>query len=180
MYFASNNSPQPLPYYAYQEFGTGQDSLTYVRFNDSMLRLGSDGNLKIYTYYDKLFWFSWDVTFTLFDRDGRESECKLPTRCGSFGVCEDNQCVACPTPQGLSWWNKGCAPPKLPPCKAGANINYYRIEGVEHFSSEYSEGDGPVKVADCRAKCDRDCGCLGFFYRAQNPQNACWLLNLEL
>ncbi|KAF5183213.1 hypothetical protein FRX31_027200 [Thalictrum thalictroides] len=36
----------------------------------------------------------------------QESECQLPEKCGNFGVCEDNQCVACPTPNGLMGWSR--------------------------------------------------------------------------
>ncbi|XP_010279128.1 PREDICTED: epidermis-specific secreted glycoprotein EP1-like [Nelumbo nucifera] len=208
LYLKSNNSPKPLLYY-YDELGSGQDPLAYVKFNSepeteeayafdlefdyaminsssvsrriwarpkynatySMLRVESDGNLKIYTYSDKVDWGAWEVTFTLFDRDGSMSECKLPTRCGSLGVCEDDQCVACPTPLGLTWWSKNCAPPALPPCKSRANVtNYYKIVGVEHFLNEYTEGDGPMKLAECRDKCNKDCGCLGFFYREESSK----------
>ncbi|TXG66745.1 hypothetical protein EZV62_008020 [Acer yangbiense] len=45
----------------------------------SFLRLGMDGNLVIYTYYDKVFWGGYEKTFSLFDRDSnRENECQLP------------------------------------------------------------------------------------------------------
>ncbi|CAK7327660.1 unnamed protein product [Dovyalis caffra] len=63
---------------------------------------GLDGNLRLYTYYDKVDIGAWEVTFTLFDRDSSwESECQLPEKGGKFGLCEDNQCVACPSPNGL-------------------------------------------------------------------------------
>ncbi|KAF9590191.1 hypothetical protein IFM89_031846 [Coptis chinensis] len=138
-----------------------------------MLRVGSDGSLKVYTYYDKVDWGAWEITYSLFDKDGvyGVSECRSPTRCGSLGVCEDSQCVACPRPQGLLGWSKTCAPPMLPPCKSGAqNIDYYKVVGVEHFTYEYSQGVGPMKLADCRDKCSKDCGCLGFLYREESSK----------
>ncbi|KAF5191598.1 epidermis-specific secreted glycoprotein EP1-like [Thalictrum thalictroides] len=136
----------------------------------SILRLGSDGSLKVYTYNDKVDWGAWEVTYSAFDKDGvyGVSECKLPTRCGSLGVCEDSQCVACPRPQGLLGWSKDCAPPRLPPCKGA--VDYYKVVGVEHFTSDYTQGDGPIKQADCREKCTKDCGCLGFFYREESSK----------
>ncbi|KAK4797597.1 hypothetical protein SAY86_029923 [Trapa natans] len=140
----------------------------------SMLRVESDGNLRIYTYDENVDWGAWGVTLTQFDRDeGRASECSLPKRCGSLGVCEDNQCVACPTPKGLLGWSKSCAPPVLPPCgQAGAKgISYYKVVGVEHFLSGYStQGDGPTKLADCKDKCNKDCKCVGFFYREESSR----------
>ncbi|KAK6917677.1 S-locus glycoprotein domain [Dillenia turbinata] len=137
----------------------------------SILKVESDGNLKIYTYYEHVDYGAWEVTFKLFDRDeGRESECKLPKRCGSLGVCEDNQCVACPSSKGLLGYSKSCAPPKLPPCKGGANVGYYEVVGVEHFLNGFTEGDGPMKLVDCKKKCDLDCGCLGFFYREESSK----------
>ncbi|KAF9590188.1 hypothetical protein IFM89_031843 [Coptis chinensis] len=139
----------------------------------SMLRLGSDGSLKVYTYYDKVDWNAWEITYSLFDKDHLygQSECKLPTRCGSLGVCEDSQCVACPLPKGLLGWSKTCAPPKLPSCKGGAtNVNYYKVVGVEHFTNDYTVGEGPMKVSGCREKCSKDCGCLGFFYKEESSK----------
>ncbi|XP_042484266.1 epidermis-specific secreted glycoprotein EP1-like [Macadamia integrifolia] len=156
---------------------SGSSILARPKYNStlSMLRVGYDGNLKIYTYYDKVDWGAWEVTFSLFDREGKESECKLPTRCGSLGVCEDDQCVACPTQKGMLGWSKSCAPPVLPPCNkgkggAGAKVNYYKVVGVEHFMNGYTEGDGPMKVVECRDRCSKDCGCLGFFYREESSK----------
>ncbi|KAK8608175.1 hypothetical protein V6N13_023606 [Hibiscus sabdariffa] len=136
----------------------------------SMLRVESDGNLMIYTYNENVDWGAWDNTYKLFDGDDHESLCNLPKRCGSLGICEDNQCVACPRPKGLAGWSKSCVPPALPPCKGGANVGYYKVVGVEHFTNGYTEGDGPVKLNDCRVKCSNDCGCLGFFYREESSK----------
>ncbi|KAB5534115.1 hypothetical protein DKX38_017201 [Salix brachista] len=153
---------------------SGTYILTRPKYNStySMLRLESDGNLRIHTYNENVDWGAWDVTFKLFDRDSsREiSECKLPQRCGSLGVCEDNQCVACPRPQGLLGWSKSCAPPALPPCKRGVKLDYYKVVGVEHFLNGYSEGEGPRKLVDCWNKCSNDCGCLGFFYKEESSK----------
>ncbi|KAJ6333409.1 hypothetical protein OIU77_009306 [Salix suchowensis] len=153
---------------------SGSYILTRPKYNStySMLRLESDGNLRIYTYNEHVDWGAWDVTFKLFDRDSNReiSECKLPQRCGSLGVCEDNQCVACPRPQGLFGWSKSCSPPALPPCKRGAKVDYYKVVGVEHFLNGYSEGEGPMKLVDCRNKCSNDCGCLGFFYKEESSK----------
>ncbi|KAK9132097.1 hypothetical protein Scep_011625 [Stephania cephalantha] len=86
-------------------------------------------------------------------------------RLASNGNLEDNQCVACPMPQGLLGWNKSCEAPKIK-CNGGdAGYNYYKVVGVEHFNNWYTEGDGPVKVEECKAKCDKDCECSGYFYR---------------
>ncbi|KAL6314786.1 hypothetical protein AAG906_027135 [Vitis piasezkii] len=110
----------------------------------TFLRLDIDGNIRLYTYFDKVDWGAWEVTYTLFDRDSDEerSECQLPERCGKFGLCEDNQCVACPSPKGLMGWSKDCAPLKLSGC--GVNdFHYYKLEGVDHFMSKYSKGMDP-------------------------------------
>ncbi|KAF3442402.1 hypothetical protein FNV43_RR16318 [Rhamnella rubrinervis] len=138
----------------------------------SFIRIGIDGNVKIYTYYDKVSWGGWEVTFTLFDRESIwETECQLPERCGSFGLCEDNQCVACPSPKGLLGWSKNCQPEKVSSCKA-SDFHYYKIEGVDHFLSKYTRGDS-VKQSDCGNKCSKDCKCLGYFYNQQTSR--CWI-----
>lgn len=86
-------------------------------------------------------------------------------------VCEDNQCKACPTPKkGLLGWSKNCTPPVLPPCKGGSTVDYYKLVGVEHFRNGYTEGVGPMGLADCRKRCDKDCKCLGFFYREESSK----------
>ncbi|KAK1351324.1 hypothetical protein POM88_054456 [Heracleum sosnowskyi] len=139
---------------------SGSASLSRAKYNAtySMLRISSDGNLKIYTYEEHVDYGAWEVTYVLFDRDeGRESECKMPQRCGLLGVCEDDQCVACPRPNGLTGWSKSCAPPVLSACV-----------GVEHFTNGVTSGSGPTIVGDCRKKCDSDCECLGFFYREES------------
>ncbi|PIA27013.1 hypothetical protein AQUCO_08400050v1 [Aquilegia coerulea] len=146
-----------------------------TKFNStlSILRVGLDGSLKVYSFYDRVQLGGWEVTFSAFDRDDLYgvSECRLPTKCGSLGVCEDNECVACPTPKGLLGWSKNCALPKLPSCKPGSQVvNYFKVVGVEHFTYEYTQGEGPIKLADCRAKCSKDCGCLGFFYREESSK----------
>ncbi|PIA42197.1 hypothetical protein AQUCO_02100222v1 [Aquilegia coerulea] len=209
LYMKSKNSPNPLPYYKYFEFGP-QQTITSIVFDSqpeydtayayeirfelfegnvsagtsivarpkynstySMLRVGSDGSFKAYTYYDKVDWGAWEITYSLFDLDYvyGVSECKLPTTCGSLGVCEDSQCVACPTPKGLLGYSKTCAPPTLPPCKNGVNSKkYYKVVGVEHFMNEYNDGEGPLDVSECRKKCNNDCGCLGFFYKEESSK----------
>ncbi|MBA0779155.1 hypothetical protein Gotri_003431 [Gossypium trilobum] len=136
----------------------------------SLLRVEPDGNLKSYTFNENVDWGAWETTFKLFDGDDHESQCNLPKKCGSLGICDDNQCVACPKPKGLTGWSQSCAPPALLPCKSAANVGYYKVVGVEHFTSKYTEGDGPMKLNDCRVKCSNDCGCLGFFYREESSK----------
>ncbi|KAL3577499.1 hypothetical protein D5086_019003 [Populus alba] len=111
--------------------------LTTVNYNNtvlSFLRLGIDGNLRIHTFYDKANSNDgFQVTFTLFSRDsGWESECQLPERCGRFGLCEDNQCVACPLPNGLMGWSRDCQPVRSSSC-GSKKFYYYKLEGVDHY-----------------------------------------------
>ncbi|KAJ6979810.1 epidermis-specific secreted glycoprotein EP [Populus alba x Populus x berolinensis] len=109
MFYKSPNSPKPYVYYTFSkqkgrlqyvrlsktpnsqdlslEFSTGARTLlSRPKFNSTMsfLRLGVDGNLRVFTFNDKLTSASWEVTFTLFSRDARiwESECQLPQKCG--------------------------------------------------------------------------------------------------
>ncbi|KAF6175361.1 hypothetical protein GIB67_009055 [Kingdonia uniflora] len=136
----------------------------------SFLRLGDDGNLKAYSYFTKanMSWNAWEVTYTLFSREYQHpSECHLPEKCGGFGVCEESQCVGCPSPNGPMWWSKTCSSPsKLPTCAGGKTIgavSYFEIVGVDHFSSEYSRRT--MRLIECRDQCSRDCKCKGFFYQ---------------
>uniref|UniRef100_A0A5B7BUF9 Putative epidermis-specific secreted glycoprotein EP1-like n=1 Tax=Davidia involucrata TaxID=16924 RepID=A0A5B7BUF9_DAVIN len=136
----------------------------------SFLRLGVDGNLRAYTYYDKVSYLRSEESFAFFS-SYFVRECALPSKCGSYGLCEKRMCVACPSPKGLLGWSESCAPPKLPPCKSGAKVDYYKIVGVEHFLSPYLDGgDGPMKAEECKDKCNKDCKCLGFFYREDNSK----------
>ncbi|MCL7047285.1 hypothetical protein MKW94_017381 [Papaver nudicaule] len=154
-------------------------NLGRTRYNStlSLLRLGFDGSLKVYTYYDKIVYRAWEVTFSLYgltigNGAVSESECKLPSRCESFGVCEDEQCVACPTPKGLLGWTKNCAPPAQRKCdnRKANKVDYFKVLGVEHFANDYSEGEGSLKLDECRNRCRRDCECLGFFYKQESSK----------
>ncbi|KAK9268989.1 hypothetical protein L1049_000756 [Liquidambar formosana] len=73
--------------------------------------------------------------------------------------------------------NQDNAPPpgrrllQVAACKGGAKVDYYKIVGVEHFLSPYLDGgDGPMKVGECREKCDKDCKCLGYFYKEDSSK----------
>lgn len=136
------------------------------------LRLGLDGNIRFFTYNDKVDITAWEETYTLFSRDSDVTECQLPERCGKFGLCEDNQCVACPSPKGLLGWNKNCEAAKVTSCRP-SDFQYYKLEGVDHFMSRYTKGDGPMKESECGSKCTKDCKCLGYFYRTDSSR--CWI-----
>ncbi|RVX03934.1 EP1-like glycoprotein 2 [Vitis vinifera] len=111
-------------------------------------------------------YLKWDETFAFFSSYFIR-ECALPSKCGSFGLCNKGMCVACPSPKGLLGWSESCAPPRLPPCKGrAAKVDYYKIIGVENFLNPYlDDGKGPMKVEECRERCSRDCKCLGFIYK---------------
>lgn len=146
----------------------GQRNLNKLNYNAtySFLRLSHDGNLRAYTYYDQVSYLKWDETFAFFSSYFIR-ECALPSKCGSFGLCNKGMCVACPSPKGLLGWSESCAPPRLPPCKGrAAKVDYYKIIGVENFLNPYlDDGKGPMKVEECRERCSRDCKCLGFIYK---------------
>ncbi|XVE63390.1 hypothetical protein DITRI_Ditri07aG0016600 [Diplodiscus trichospermus] len=162
---------------ANSSISTGNLILTRPKYNStlSILRLGIDGNLRVFTYNDKVDSRAWEETFTLFSRDSIwGTECELPEKCGNFGLCEDNQCVACPTANGLLGWSKNCQPKTLTSCRPN-DFRYYKLEGVNHFMSQYNEGQGPMKESDCGRKCTSDCKCLGYFYHRETSK--CWIAN---
>ncbi|KAA8523995.1 hypothetical protein F0562_010574 [Nyssa sinensis] len=156
---------------------TGNRYLARARYNGTLtfLRLGIDGNIRFYTYNDNVDIGAWEVTYALFDRDSTESECQLPGRCGEFGLCEDNQCVACPKPNGLVGWSKDCKPMAVTSCKVN-DFYYYKLQGVDHFMSKFTAGDGPVKENDCGTKCTMDCKCLGYFYHQDTSSAEMYVL----
>ncbi|KAL3733883.1 hypothetical protein ACJRO7_023263 [Eucalyptus globulus] len=179
LYYTSKNSPKPLLYFALTPHITlpendeghayeitlklgvaNTTSYPYIpvtvgrpKYNSTltMLRLGIDGNLRAYTYND---------------------HCQWPARCGNFGLCEDSQCVACPSPHGLLGWSKSCAPPRVTSCRP-SDFSYYKIAGVDHFLSKYTKGKGPMKEGDCGGKCSKDCKCLGYLYNRETSR--CWI-----
>ncbi|KAJ9153508.1 hypothetical protein P3X46_026937 [Hevea brasiliensis] len=200
MYYKSPKSPKSLLYFSFSElfsvlkgplnrvtFGSelslafqgpnssygGTLTLRRPKYNTTLsyLRLEIDGNLRIYTYEDNADWSAWQVTYTLFSGDSWETECQLPERCGNFGLCQDDQCVACPSPKGLLGWSKNCQAAKV---SCGVkDFYYYKLEGVDHFNSKYTNGDGPMKQDACSSKCTKDCKCLGYFYHTQSSR--CWI-----
>ncbi|KDO44630.1 hypothetical protein CISIN_1g047082mg, partial [Citrus sinensis] len=156
LYYKGSNSPQPVLYdpsvqnltfnsrpetdeaFAFKLTldisDSGSDILARPKYNirSSFLRLGMHGNLKIYTHYDKV--------------DSQPTQ--LPERCSKLGVCDDNQCVACPTEKGLLGWSK---------------------EWVNHYMSKYTSGTA-IKVEDCGRKCTSDCKCSGYFYHQETSK----------
>ncbi|KAI3769336.1 hypothetical protein L6452_00437 [Arctium lappa] len=153
--------------------------LDILRCNSTLsyIRLGIDGNLRLYSYRQEANAVAWSHVFTLF-RSGVsewgediEDECQLPDRCGKFGLCENSQCVGCPTPNGAFAWSKDCVA-KLPGCQA-SGFRYYELKGVDHFTVKYSSGTGRVSRKDCERKCTKDCKCLGYFYHTDRSR--CWI-----
>ncbi|KAL8205447.1 hypothetical protein R6Q57_008998 [Mikania cordata] len=149
-------------------------NMAFSRYNNTLsyLRLEINGNLRFYTYSPNVQGAAWELVYTFLDRDSMEGECQLPSRCGKFGLCEDNQCVACPTPNGLSGWSKDCDVKKVTSCKA-SDFGYYKLQGVDHFMIKYTRGDGPTKQTDCESKCTKDCKCMGYFYHTDGSR--CWI-----
>ncbi|KAG8386412.1 hypothetical protein BUALT_Bualt03G0146100 [Buddleja alternifolia] len=173
-----NSQPETDDAFAYEITfeieNAGTRILSRPKYNSTLtyLRLGVDGGLRAYTFYPRVDYGAWEETFTLFPRASGE-ECQLPERCGPFGLCEDSQCVGCPSPNGLLGWSKSCAPPKLTSCKA-SDVKYYKLEGVDHFMSKYTRGTGPIKEEECSKKCSSDCKCLGFFFK--RAESRCWIV----
>ncbi|KAG9456954.1 hypothetical protein H6P81_001462 [Aristolochia fimbriata] len=176
---AFTSAPETDEAYAYElkleltenkTFSAGSFFVGRPKYNAtlSFLRIESDGNLKSYTFYDKVDYRAWETAFATFASDGRLSGCSLPAKCGSLGVCEEEMCVACPRPQGLLGWSKACQAPKISSC--AGRFDYYRVEGVEHFLSAWNEGEGRVTVTGCRDKCSKDCKCAGFVYKQESSR----------
>ncbi|ESQ35114.1 hypothetical protein EUTSA_v10007731mg [Eutrema salsugineum] len=157
-------TPALRPEFPYKHF------LARPRFNasKSFLRLDSDGYLRIYTFDFKVSFLAWEVTFELFDQN---NNCWLPSKCGEFGLCEDNQCVACPLEMGLLGWSEACRPKKVRSCDP-KTFHYYRLGGVDHFITKYNVGLA-VGESKCRGLCSRDCKCLGYFYDKSSFK--CWI-----
>ncbi|KAJ8763636.1 hypothetical protein K2173_003108 [Erythroxylum novogranatense] len=192
----------PYIYFSFSSnFGLEKGLLKYVRLNSdlslstklgnlrlssrsynttlSYLRLDINGNLKLYTYlYDNepRGDMAWENTFTLFDAKPQslEGTCQLPETCGELGLCSNGTCVACPAPNGLKKWTTKCEQANVEKaCKAKQGVRYVKLEGVDHFMSKYSKGNGPMKLETCRNKCTNDCKCLGHFYNTQTHK--CWI-----
>ncbi|KAJ0256617.1 Bulb-type lectin domain-containing protein [Hirschfeldia incana] len=152
------------------------DILSKINYNGtiSYLRLGSDGSLKAFSYFPPATYMEWEESFAFFSRNFVR-QCGLPSFCGDFGYCSRGMCVGCPTPKGLFAWSETCSAPKTTEfCggrKKGKMVNYFKIVGVEHFNGPYvNDGQGPVSVNECKAKCDRDCKCLGYFYKEKDKK----------
>ncbi|PWA91031.1 S-locus glycoprotein domain, Bulb-type lectin domain, PAN/Apple domain protein [Artemisia annua] len=155
-------------------FSRPASNSVFTKYNNTLtyLRLGIDGNLRYFTYSIDIQNYAWDLTYAFLDRDSSESECQLPERCGKFGLCEDNQCVACPTPNGLSGWSKDCDVKKVTSCKA-SDFHYYKLEGVDHFTIKHTRGD-QTNQSQCEKKCTSDCKCTGYFYHTDRSR--CWIV----
>ncbi|KAL0663497.1 hypothetical protein Bca4012_100334 [Brassica carinata] len=156
--------------------GSGTINLSKVNYNGtiSYLRLGSDGSLKAFSYFPPATYLEWEESFAFFSKNFVRP-CGLPSFCGEFGYCSRGMCVGCPTPKGLFAWSEKCSAPKTTEFCGGRNkgktVKYYKIVGVVHFNGPYvNDGQGPVSVNECKAKCDHDCKCLGYFYKEKDKK----------
>ncbi|KAK3000692.1 hypothetical protein RJ639_020981 [Escallonia herrerae] len=156
------------------QFSSGGRIIARPKYNATLtyLRLGVDGNVRLYAYNILVDYRPTEVTYTLFSRDSDDvDECQLPDRCGNFRLCENNQCVACPSLKGLLGWSKECAAEKVTSCAANG-FGYYKLVGVDHFMSKYTSGSA-LKENGFMKKCSTDCKCLGYFYHQDTSK--CWI-----
>ncbi|RZC81697.1 hypothetical protein C5167_044260 [Papaver somniferum] len=132
----------------------------------SMLRLGKDGNLRVYTYNGNKN--TWENRYMYFS--SMVSECNLPEKCGVYGFCENQTCVSCPSSEGLTaaTWSNECRRETIPRCKTSKPeaADYYKMEDVTSSMRSFNDWDFKVMtVDDCKMICSKDCKCTGFFYR---------------
>ncbi|ESR55751.1 EP1-like glycoprotein 4 [Citrus sinensis] len=152
----------------------------------SFLRLSMDGNLRVFTFPREVdwlpeegrFWLPEEERFTLFGKDSRgsnainwENECQMPDKCGELGLCEDNQCIACPTEKGLIGWSKECEPKQVNFCGT-KDFHYYKLESVEHYTCRYNDGIESITIEDCARQCSSNCRCVAYFY--DTDLSRCW------
>lgn len=151
-----------------------------LKYNGALtfLRLGIDGHIKLCTYYENVVWVAREVIFNLFEGDSCKSEYQLPERCGNFGLCEDSQCVACPSSKifglELDLWAR-----EANFLSDAKRLHCYKVEGVDHFLSKYPGAGGTAtKENDCAKKCTSEC--LGYFYNQHiKVLDNLWSQNLE-
>ncbi|GAY67954.1 hypothetical protein CUMW_260450, partial [Citrus unshiu] len=115
----------------------------------SFLRIDIDGNLRVFTYSQEVDFLPEEERFTLFGKISRGNdginwgnECQMPDKCGKLGLCEDEQCVACPTENGLIGWSKeNCEPTQVNFCGT-KDFHYYKLESVVHYMCTFNYFDG--------------------------------------
>ncbi|GAY67648.1 hypothetical protein CUMW_258260 [Citrus unshiu] len=209
-YYKSSNVPRPILYYTFPFSYAGLKNLTLKsspetrhykltldssdgdsfimdrpKYNStiSFLRLGIDGNLRVFTYSQEVDFLPEEERFTLFGKISRGNdginwgnECQMPDRCGKLGLCEDEQCVACPTENGLIGWSKeNCVPTQVNFCGT-KDFHYYKLESVVHYMCTYNYFDGigaNISIEACGKRCSSDCRCVGYFYDTSFP--TCWI-----
>ena len=205
-YYKSSSAPRPILYYTFPISYNGLKSLTLKSSPGKMheltlvdssgdngfifdrpkydstisfLRLGIDGNLRVFTYSQEVDFLPEEERFTLFGKISRGNdginwgnECQMPERCGKLGLCEDEQCVACPTENGLIGWSKEhCEPTQVNFC--GTKVfHYYKLESVEHYMCRYNDGIESITIEDCARQCSSNCRCVAYFY--DTDLSRCW------
>ncbi|KAJ3708462.1 hypothetical protein LUZ61_012167 [Rhynchospora tenuis] len=100
-----------------------------------------------------------------------EDECDYYAKCGSFGICQPNNVIACNCLKGFEaatptdWYMRdytgGCKRRVPLGCTAKSD-GFYELKGVKLPDSNNATVDGNITVEDCKVRCLMNCSCLAY------------------
>jgi len=142
------------------------------------LRLDRDGSLRVYRVSpmpgqnDVKHWRS------DYELDPSNKNCKLPTACGPYGICNNGQC-SCPGSGTDDEFNQiqsldvtqGCYSRQgKPMCsQPSAPRHFMSLEGVDYYPNDYRKPEANVSTVEkCRSLCNSSCSCTAAFFRSSS------------
>ncbi|KAL7594361.1 hypothetical protein Lser_V15G31142 [Lactuca serriola] len=142
-----------------------------------IMKLDSDGNIRVYSLVDQKGRKKWEVQWQAFS-----SPCKIHGVCGPNSLCTYSQkhgrkceCVHGYKKKNQSDWAYGCEP-KFKPCEQGEK-DYIELHHVEFYGYDMRFLQNRTLEA-CKQDCLNDCNCKGFQFKFDTNFYNCYLKNL--
>ncbi|GLU07079.1 hypothetical protein SLE2022_240540 [Rubroshorea leprosula] len=188
-FVASIGSDATLDYYYHSsEFQTNKKSQFYAEFNDtnfgaftfaragvSFIQLGSDGNLRSFSWVES----EWKEVDDFF-KDGL-NRCDYPLACGEYGICSMGGGCNCPEPDENNTAHfkminsdnpdLGCSPNVPISCESSSHESLLEIKHVSLSTSYLPDNSNITDIESCKQACLNNCSCKFAVFRSYNPMS---------
>ncbi|KAJ0789605.1 putative protein kinase RLK-Pelle-SD-2b family [Helianthus annuus] len=148
------------------------------RGRQRIMKVDSDGNIRVYSLIDQKDEKKWVVQWQAFS-----TPCKIHGVCGPNSLCTYSQqtgrtctCVHGYKMKNPNDWSHGCEP-VFKPCQQGEEQDYVVLPHAEYYGYDFNYLENSTLEA-CKQVCMNDCKCKGFQYKFDKSYYNCYLKNL--